>query len=427
MGVTVAVLPLVALGEGVGRVVPAAMLGRAIGREPGPYIDTYEDRRVFFASAFPPLVSGLLVALFYAFERRLGADRRSALWAAALLGACTYVATQSVFLLAHTCEALAILGSLYALHVWRERGRLAWLALGSALASGIVLIRVPAAVALPSLAGYLLFTLVQHARREGRAAALRALAVAAAPALAIAAVHVLHNHARWGTWIASPMLAQAPMLSVSLATGLHGLLFSPGTSLFVYSPLLLLLPFTLPGFWRAERALCLTVLALCASFLWLCGRFAFWHGLWSAPGARMLFALVPLLMLPLGPWLAGAHSRASRTAVAGLALAGLAIQLVLVCVNWRAAILRAGYDAETSHWAFLFDWARAPIVGCAQALLAGDVDVYLWQLAAGVPGRAPAPGLALALFVCWAALFAFALRRFRAALAAAAPPGDACA
>jgi hypothetical protein len=124
-------------------------------------------------------------------------------------------------------------------------------------------------------------------------------------------------------------------------------------------------------------------------------------------------------MLPFGPWLDALRSRAARAGVAALAAAGLAIQLVLMSVNWRRAAERAGYTNEIQHWGFLYEWARAPIVGCARALFAGDSDVYLVALWTGVPGRAPAPSLAALLFAAWLALFGFAVWRLRAALAEA--------
>ena len=427
IGLSLAVVPLVAVGELAARAVPAETLARAIGREYDGYQDTWEDPHIFFASLYPPLASGALVALFYLFERRLGASRRASLWAAALLGACTYVAALSVFLLAHTSETLAILGALYALHRWRGSGRVGWLVAGSALAASVVLIRVPAVISLPAVIGYLLFTLVERARSHGAQSALAAGVLALLPALAIAALHLAINRVQWGTWIESPMLSQHPLLSGSLWHGLYGLLLSPGGSLFVYSPLLLLLPLTLPGFWRAERALCISVLAMCACFLLLYGRFLFWHGLWSAPGPRYLFTLVPLLMLPFGPWLDGTHARATRVGVALLAALGAAVQLLLVAVSWRRAVERMGYLNEMADWGFLFDPLRAPIVGCARALWAGDTDVYLLALAAGVPGRAPAPGLAVALAAVWLALLAFAAWRLRAALAGGAQRAPATA
>ena len=122
------------------------------------------------------------------------------------------------------------------------------------------------------------------------------------------------------------MLDQSRYLTTPLRVGLAGLLVSPGSSIFVYSPPLLLLPWTLPGFWRAHRAECACVLAVCASLLLLAAPFQLWHGLWSCPGPRMVFAATPLLMLPLGPWLDARRSRRALvvTGLLGLLGAGIA-------------------------------------------------------------------------------------------------------
>lgn len=166
IGQSLLVLPLVAAGEAVEHVVPAKVLGAAIGRKYDGYLDTQEDPAIFLASLYAPLVSGALVGLFYAFERCLGASRRAALVAAALLGTGTYVAALSVFFLAHTTEAVAILAAIRSLHAWRRTGRVRDLALGSGFSASILLIRVPAAVAAPALAGYLAVTVAERLRAE---------------------------------------------------------------------------------------------------------------------------------------------------------------------------------------------------------------------------------------------------------------------
>jgi len=417
IGQSLLVLPLLVAGDLFGRALPPPAFRALFGREPeGRILDTSETPSVFGASLYAPLASGLLIALFFWFERRLGASRRAAGVAAALLGASSYVACHAVYFLRHTSEALAILASLAALHAWRRGGQLRWLAAGSLCASLTVLIRVPAAVAGPALAGYLAFTLWERRRASDRPSwSAQALAVGL-PALAVAAVHLAINQAKWGTWIASPMLAQSPLLRGSLVRGLQGLLLSPGASLFVYSPLLLLLPFTLPGFLRAQRAEGVALLALAASFLGLAGTFHFWHGLWSSPGPRYLFVLTPLLMLPLGPWLDRLRHTWQRVAVAVLALAGLLVQLPLLAAHWRHTVEAMGYQAQIATVPFLFETLRSPVVGCWKSLLAGELDVYLWSLWHGAPGREPRPGLALAGLGLWGVAILLASWRLRAAL-----------
>ena len=217
------------------------------------------------------------------------------------------------------------------------------------------------------------------------------------------------------------MIAQRALLDGSLREGALGLLFSPGAGLFAYSPLLLLLPFWLPGFWRSHRAECVTVLAIAASLVYVCGRFIWWHGLWSAPGPRYLFALTPLLLLPLGPWLDLPRPPWQRVLTVTLAALGGLFQLALIGARWRGAITRLGFldlfaTGQYPSLDFLFDPQRSPIAMHLRGLAAGEVDVWLWALWFGV-GREPQPALAGALFGAWALAFAFCLRRLRQCLA----------
>jgi hypothetical protein len=418
IGQTILALPLIALADVFERAVGRERLRAAIGRDDEGYLDTRVIPAAFFVSAYAPIASGTLLAVFFLFELALGASQRAALVAAALLGASTYVATHSVYFLQHTSEAIAILAGFGALHAWRRTGRVAWLAAGVFLSASVLIIRVPAAVAGPALAGYLVWTLVARARESEWPAAKVAAAIAL-PGAAVAAVHVAINLVKWGTWISSPMTAQSFLLRGSLWTGVVGLLFSPGAGLFAYSPILILLPLWLPGFWREHRAETLTVLALAASFLILCGRFVFWHGLWSAPGPRYLFALIPLLMLPLGPWLDTPRARWQRALAAALVALGGATQLALLCAHWRKTVERMGYERElaAASQAFLFDPLRAPIVGHVRSLFAGEIDVYWWTLWFGVPGRAPARALAIALLIGWALALSYCARRLRSSVA----------
>jgi hypothetical protein len=424
IGQTVLALPLIAVSDAFARTLGPDRARAAIGRDPeDDSIDTRESPAIFFTSAYAPIASGVLVAIFFLFERGLGASRRAALWAAGLLGATTYVAAHSVYFLQHTSEAVAILGGFAALHAWRRTGRTRSLAAGCFLASAVLIVRVPAAVSGPALAAYLAWTLVVRAREPGFSAPRTAAAVAL-PSAAVAAIYVATNLAKWGTWLTSPMTEQSFLLHGSLRDGLVGLLLSPGAGLFAYSPLLLLVPLWLPGFWRAHRAETLAIGALCASFLLLCGRFVFWHGLWSSPGPRYLFALTPLLLLPLGPWLDQPSPRWQRALAGALAAVGLVIQIALVTAHWRGIVREMGYEREltVASQPFLFEPLRSPIAAHLRALFAGQVDVYLWRLWSGVPGRAPQHALALALLAAWAAVFGYCVRRLRASMATSAVP-----
>lgn len=410
-------VPLYALGDAAERVLPAGWLRALGGRPPeGDRIDALGSARTFAVALYPPLASALLVALFFCFERRLGASVRSALLAAALLGATSYVATHAVYLLRHTSEALTLLGGFLVLVVFRAEGRARALLAASGLASVTLLVAVPATVALPPLAAYGLWVAWPRLRAAAAPERARLLACALLPALAVLALHVAHNRALWGTLFDSPMVAQRRGFTTPLHVGLAGFLLSPGASLFLYSPLLLLLVRALPGFWRARRAECVTLLAMSLALLLFCAGFSLWHGLFSAPGPRYLFVLTPLLCLPLGPWLDRAGPR-ERWAVFVLAVAGLAVQLVLVLSRWSAVIREMGYAeaALRSDFDFLFVPSQSPILGSARAVAEGQLDVWLIGLATGFGAGGGAPLAAALLLGLWALALGFAVFRLRRA------------
>lgn len=85
-------------------------------------------------------------------------------------------------------------------------------------------------------------------------------------------------------------------------TALHGFLFSPGHSVFIYTPLLLLLPWMLPHLARTRRREAALILALTSSYLLFYASFEYWHGLYFL-GPRYLMPVVPFLLLPLAGWL----------------------------------------------------------------------------------------------------------------------------
>lgn len=409
-------LPLYALGDAADRTLPEpwrrALSGRPLEAD---RIDTRGSPQAFAVALYPALASAVLVALFFAVERRLGASARGALAAAAVLGAASYVAAHSVYFLRHTSEAITLLASFGALVAFRAEGRLRALAAASLWASLTLLVAVPAVVALPPLAVYALFVLGPRLRAAGGAERARLLACAAGPPLAVLAAHVAHNHALWGTFLDSPMVAQRRGFTTPLHVGLAGFLLSPGASVFLYSPPLLLAIRTLPAFWRERRAECAAVLASALSLLLFCAGFGLWHGLWSAPGPRYLFAATPLLLLPLGRWLDAHAGPRERRLLFGLAVAGVAVQLVLVLSRWSAVIrildyhqsvLRSGFD-------FLFVPGQSPILGSARAVAEGELDAWLFGLATGFDGAAGSPAAAALLLALWALALGFAVSRLR--------------
>ncbi len=405
-GQSVLALPLYFLGDAAQHVLPLDWR-RALRGPPngyGPYVfgGTLAITAVGF---FSTLASAGLIALFFRFERRLGTSRRSALIATGLLATSTYVLLMSTYFLRHASEALCLLGAFFLFFRYKESGRLQPLFWGAGLASLAFLLRVPNAFAAPALAAYLGWAIFVRTQRFGQPLqVLRAALIALIPLALALAIHAAWNQARWDDFFGSPMVDQYARLDNPIYIGLTGFLVSPGSSVFVYSPLLLLLPWTLPGFFRRWRAEASAVVGLAIFLLLVYSSFNGWEGLWSAPGPRYLFLWTPMLLLSLGPWLDRPGGARRSIAVGSLALVGLAVQVVSTVVQWGAVPALANYLEFEPRWSFLFVPQYAPIAEMTRLFLAGGpYDPWLIRLAGGWTGFEGQPALAVSLFVAWSA------------------------
>lgn len=409
VGQSALAVPFYALGSLAASVLPesarTALAGPPILLKEGLAGGSVE---IFFVGLYAPTACALLVALFFLFERRLGVSPRIAALCAALFGATSYVALMSTFFLRHVSECLTIVGALYFYFLWKQEGRARDLWLGSAVASLTVLVRLPASIAAPALAGYLAWCLYERGgRRFDRNVVLRALPGILVPLAVALLLSALSDQVRWGVPWNVHQLGTASAGSAPLHRSLHGALLSPGMSVFVYTPLLVLTPWTFPLLWRRQRAEAVAFAALCLTFLLVFSSFVGWTGLWSAPGPRYQLISTPLLLLPLGLWLqepAGARRR--WLAVAVLAALGLFVQLVFMTLIWGVLVEEMGWKHSAPKWSFLFSLGQSPFAGGLRYVFQSPLplDPWLLRLGRGWPQHPPAPGAALAVLAVWAAL-----------------------
>jgi hypothetical protein len=178
---------------------------------------------------------------------------------------------------------------------------------------------------------------------------------------------------------------------------LRGFLLSPGSSVWPYTPLLLLAPWTLRAMASRHRAEVLCVLVVCASFLLFCSKYELWTGLYSSPGPRYLFVWTPLLLLSLGPWLDRRPGPLALAALAALAVGGLVVQLVLLLASWAHVVEAGGYLRYQPPKGFLYVWSDTPIAVAFGRVVEGDLAPWLVALARGSELAPPHPSAAIAI------------------------------
>ncbi len=187
-------------------------------------------------------------------------------------------------------------------------------------------------------------------RHTDRRVALRFALAAATTALPFLALALVYNALCWGSPLAtgySPYFAT--YWGENPAVGLWGMFLSPGKSVFLYSPPLVLGFAALPRLWQGHRAACLAVLAAGAPVLAIYSRYKL-NGDY-AWGPRFVVFLVPALGLGfatlLDAWLAAPARWTRRAVLAGVLIAGLVVQLVGNAFYWDHFI-RISMDVRTA-------------------------------------------------------------------------------
>jgi hypothetical protein len=285
----------------------------------------------------PALLMAAAAALFLLLARRRGASPRGALLLTAALAFGTICFVYARVAYSEALQTFALLLLVERTLAQSERLTLPGMA-GLGAAAGVLLnAKLAHAAILPLAAGYLLWRhLGDRERRD-----LRRLALGSAVALAafapFLAVTLWHNALKTGSPWHSGHEAQAHYFGGDLGAALYGFLLSPGKSLFLYSPPLLLGLCGLRTALRRRRSETVLLLGISAVVLLVHAKFRIWHGGYCW-GPRYLVPIVPLVLLLAVPWLPEALGRGRRwlrrTALGALLAAGLAVQLLGGAFYW---------------------------------------------------------------------------------------------
>ena len=375
--------------------LPLNALGASLGGD-DPAARAYTTR--FAVSALNGPITAATAAILAAWAISLGAPLPWATMLALLYGLATFAWPYARTFFAEPLTALLLLAAAYAAQR-TQRGFFPKTLLLSGLAAGLLLpTRIGAGSALPVLSFYVLWTGWQAARpqagiRRAMFYAIRAACCWLGGLLPGIALLGWYNLARFGTPFASGYASEAGLFTTPLNEGLYGLLLSPGKSVLLFAPPLLL---AFPGasaLWRhGQRGVVLLSVGLFLSQLLLYAGWGEWPGggVW---GPRFLLPVVaPLLLLAAGLWLPKPNGPSRRTIGLGrlmvgvLGLAGFAGNLGGVLLNFGTYVVTPTpsdkiYSLDGSplvgHWRLLGErWGRfvapAPVCWLGEGLYATE-------------------------------------------------------
>ena len=141
-----------------------------------------------------------------------------------------------------------------------------------------------------------------------------------------------YNILRFGTFFATGYGTESTAFDTPFLTGLSGLLYSAGSGIIWYAPFVVWVPLGVRYWWRQNRPLLVTSLALCISHLLLYASWSAWDGggVW---GPRFLVPIIPAaLLVAAGVW--DVPSRIIRVSAAGTVVIGVCITLLGSAVNF---------------------------------------------------------------------------------------------
>jgi hypothetical protein len=328
--------------------VPGALLQRILVSQ---FPEDTNRIKIMTSHLGPAALGGLAAVLFVRLCLFLGLGFGASLASSVVLVLGTMLGVYARLPWSEMVQTVTFLGFFTALlRVLRDRRGMAVLVLG-AWCGAIVNSKEVFVLALP---GAVLLLLWHYRRTLTWKETLRCVGLGLLGAAPFLAIQFIYNTIRTGSPFRSAYGSGAVnfVLGTQTIDGFLGLWVSPGKSIFLYNPPLVLALFGIPLIVRRCRLWWMALVATATPVVLVYASFMFWSGDWCW-GPRYLLFLVPLLLLP-GVFLLDEAIKHRRVVVGALAtviaLAGLWVQTIGASLYW-------------DHYIRLEHYARAQWLG----------------------------------------------------------------
>ena len=325
----------------------------------------FDQRRIGFVTGFtaclmPVIYCALTIALFYAMLRIcFYKSIATALAASMALAFCTFVWTYSRNLYDGVLCMCILTGATLTLLQFRRTMKLRFFLIAIALSGLGVITRLTMVLVLPAFLVYLTMVLWNDRKRL-----IRLVLMGIAVLIPFAAWQTYYNHLRTGHWLIAPVMsdqyASTSGLTGDPVSGMIGLLFMPGKSIFLFIPLALLSIVCFRRFMASYPIEATLVALLSGMWLLIHAKLATdWYGAWGW-GPRHFITIAPVLALPACVCWDWMKERLWR-------------RILLICALTWGAIL--------SISSIIGNWHFRMALGDAE----GRHDAMLWSLSGGQP------------------------------------------
>jgi hypothetical protein len=182
--------------------------------------------------------------------------------------------------------------------------------------------------------------------------------IVVAGALPTIALLLLHNYLRYGNFLDNGYDGEG--FTTPIWEGFYGLLFSPGKSVFLYSPVLIAVIFAMRGFWqRFKPETILVSLILGSTILYYSMWWAWWGG--SCWGPRFLVPILPFAILSVGVLLQQSRRWIAFICV-GLFPLSLVVQILGVAFDFNVYTNSVTQGNPALDHLYIFDLDKSPLI-----------------------------------------------------------------
>ncbi len=324
LGQALVEVPFYAVGHMIARLVPGV---------PRDYVT------MFTTSITNVVVCAFWCIVFFKLARQLSFGRHTLIWITGVFGVGSVVFPYAGYGFSEPLIGLTLLGTVTALHQYRQSGARSCLAWSGALLGLSAATKLYIVIVLPCLAVYL-WSCTKSLTRSRQ---LRAWAALLVPLILFGLLIAWHNWVRYGSIlktgyhlddVASEFWtgAEGGYFSFSpfnIVIAVYGLLFSAGRGLLLFLPAAFFVPIAILRFGKAHREEAMLFTALIAVHLIFFACFRAWHG--GSWGPRYLMPILPFLVLPLGGLIENGGAR--EAVIKTLAVIGGLIQLPATLMN----------------------------------------------------------------------------------------------
>lgn len=216
--------------------------------------------------------------------------------------------------------------------------------------------------------------------RSSLASGVRAVLIAGGTLLPFCLWQAWYNSLRTGIFYRSPV--QTPQyvnnngLDGNLFVGLTGLFISPGKSLFIYAPLLILSIILFRKFYKEYRKEAIYILVLTTLWLLLHAKLRSWYGAWGW-GPRHFITILPILFLPFAVNLEYVQQKlALKISTVVLASFGFILSLSSIISNWHFRMAYAREQNLLSDQLFVWSFWNSQSLDMIKAAVGNLVRIF---------------------------------------------------